>query len=95
MNVYVVVFSVYLVALIVLGFLSTKNQKQTTDEYYVAGRSMNKWVVAGTYGASFMSAGTFIGQMGANYSTGWSQIWNLNASILPMFVLAALFAKKF
>lgn len=95
MNIFLVVFAAYLVLLIVLGFLASKGQKDTVDEYYVAGRSMNKWVVAGTYGASFMSAGTFIGQMGANYSTGWAQIWNFNATLLPMFVLAAFFAKKF
>src|SRR5699024_2928452 len=46
-------------------------------------------------GASFMSAGTFIGQIGANYSIGWVQIWNMNATLLPMFVLAAFYAKKF
>lgn len=95
MNIFVVVFLIYLLFLIVLGFLASKKREETVDDYYVAGRSMNKWVVAGTYGASFMSAGTFIGQMGANYSTGWAQIWNFNATLLPMFILAVFFAKKF
>lgn len=95
MNIYVVVLIIYIGILIALGIFASKGQKDTVDDYYVAGRRMNKWVVAGTYGASFMSAGTFIGQMGANYSTGWAQIWNFNATILPMFVLAAFFAKKF
>ncbi|TQR07784.1 sodium:solute symporter family protein [Psychrobacillus soli] len=95
MNIYIIVFIAYLIMLIVLGFLATRGQKDTADDYYVAGRSMNKWVVAGTYGASFMSAGTFIGQMGVNYSFGWSQIWNFNATLLPMFILAVFFAKKF
>lgn len=95
MNIYLMVFAAYLIMLIVLGFLASKGQKDTAENYYVAGRSMNKWVVAGTYGASFMSAGTFIGQIGANYSTGWAQIWNFNATLLPMFVLAVFFAKKF
>ncbi|MEN1967899.1 sodium:solute symporter family protein [Lentibacillus sp. N15] len=95
MNIYVVILFIYLIFLIVLGFLASKGGNDTSEDYYVAGRSMNKWVVAGTYGASFMSAGTFIGQMGANYSTGWVQIWNFNATLLPMLVLAAFFAKKF
>ncbi|MFZ7944869.1 sodium:solute symporter family protein [Neobacillus sp. 19] len=95
MNIYIIVFILYLLFLIVIGFLASKGQEDTADDYYVAGRSMNKWVVAGTYGASFMSAGTFIGQIGANYAAGWSQIWNFNATILPMFILAAFFAKKF
>ncbi|WP_099363699.1 sodium:solute symporter family protein [Fredinandcohnia onubensis] len=95
MNVYIIVFIIYLLFLVVIGLLASRGQKETTEEYYVAGRSMNKWVVAGTYGASFMSAGTFIGQIGANYSYGWVQIWNFNATILPMFILAVFFAKKF
>ncbi|QCJ42547.1 sodium:solute symporter family protein [Bacillus sp. S3] len=95
MNIYIIVFILYLLFLIVIGFLASKGQEDTADDYYVAGRSMNKWVVAGTYGASFMSAGTFIVQIGANYAAGWSQIWNFNATILPMFILAAFFAKKF
>src|SRR5699024_4946824 len=33
--------------------------------------------------------------IGANYSIGWVQIWNMNATLLPMFVLAAFYAKKF
>jgi len=95
MNIYVVVLILYLAFLLVLGFSAARKGKETPEDYYVAGRSMNKWVVAGTYGASFMSAGTFIGQIGANYSIGWVQIWNMNATLLPMFVLAALYAKKF
>lgn len=95
MNIYVFVLALYLLFLILLGAFAAKKGKNTPEDYYVAGRSMNKWVVAGTYGASFMSAGTFIGQIGANYSIGWVQIWNMVATILPMFMLAAFYAKKF
>jgi SSS family transporter len=94
MNIYIIVFIIYLLFLVVIGLIASRGQKDTTEDYYVAGRRMNKWVVAGTYGASFMSAGTFIGQIGANYSFGWVQIWNFNATILPMFILAVFFAKK-
>src|SRR5699024_10162582 len=79
----------------ILGVFAARKREDTTADYYVAGRSMNKWVVAGTYGASFMCAGTFIGQIGAKYSIGWVQIWNMNATLLPMFILAVFYAKKF
>ena len=95
MNIFVITLIIYLIFLVILGFVAGKGGEDTPEDYYVAGRSMNKWVVAGTYGASFMSAGTFIGQMGANYSIGWVQIWNFNATLLPMFILAVFFAKKF
>lgn len=94
MNIYVFVLVLYLAFLVWVGFKASKGQKDTVDDYYVAGRSMSKWVVAGTYGASFMSAGTFLGQIGTNYSTGWVQTWNLCASMFAMFLMAAFFTKK-
>ena len=89
-----IVLIVYLGFLVWLGFRASKGQKETSEDYYVAGRKMSKWVVAGTYGASFMSAGTFLGQIGTNYQTGWVQTWNLCASMFAMFLMAALFTKK-
>ena len=94
MNIYMIVLIVYLGFLVWLGFRASKGQKETSEDYYVAGRKMSKWVVAGTYGASFMSAGTFLGQIGTNYQTGWVQTWNLCASMFAMFLMAALFTKK-
>lgn len=94
MNIYVVILLLYLAFLIYVGIKASKGQQDTVDDYYVAGRSMNKWVVAGTYGASFMSAGTFLGQLGTNYATGWVQTWNLVATVLAVFLVAVFFSKK-
>ena len=57
MNIYIIVFAVYLVVLLVFGSIAAKKKKETTEDFFVAGRSMSMWVVAGTYGASFLSAG--------------------------------------
>ena len=59
MNIYIIVFAVYLVVLLVFGSIAAKKKKETTEDFFVAGRSMSMWVVAGTYGASFLSAGSF------------------------------------
>ena len=64
MNPYVIVFALYIITLLVVGALAAKRNKETTEDYFVAGRSMSMWVVAGTYGASFLSAGSFLGTLG-------------------------------
>lgn len=70
MNIYIIVFAVYLVVLLVFGSIAAKKKKETTEDFFVAGRSMSMWVVAGTYGASFLSAGSFLGTIGYNYRFG-------------------------
>ena len=95
MNIYIIVFIVYLVLLLVLGSMAAKRKKDTTEDFFVAGRSMSMWVVAGTYGASFLSAGSFLGTIGYNYRFGWAAGWQLIGTLTCMFILAVFFAKKF
>ena len=75
MNIYVVVLFLFIIVLIAFGALAAKQNKGTVQDYFVAGRSMSKWVVAGTYGASFLSAGSFLGTLGYNYTSGWAAGW--------------------
>ena len=95
MNIYIIVFAVYLVVLLVFGSIAAKKKKETTEDFFVAGRSMSMWVVAGTYGASFLSAGSFLGTIGYNYRFGWAAGWQLIGTLTCMFLLAVFFAKKF
>ena len=95
MNIYIIIFVVYLVLLLVLGGLAAKKKKDTTEDFFVAGRSMSMWIVAGTYGASFLSAGSFLGTIGYNYKFGWAAGWQLIGTLTCMFLLAVFFAKKF
>ena len=95
MNPYVIVFALYIITLLVVGALAAKRNKETTEDYFVAGRSMSMWVVAGTYGASFLSAGSFLGTLGYNYRFGIAAGWQLIGTLTCMFCLAIFFAKKF
>ena len=79
----------------VFGSIAAKKKKETTEDFFVAGRSMSMWVVAGTYGASFLSAGSFLGTIGYNYRFGWAAGWQLIGTLTCMFLLAVFFAKKF
>ena len=95
MNIFVIVFILYIVALLIVGALAAKKKTETTTDFFVAGRSMSKWVVAGTYGASFLSAGSFLGTLGYNYRFGLASGWQLIGTLTCMFCLAIFFAKKF
>lgn len=95
MNIFVVVFIVYIVALLIIGAIAAKKKTETATDFFVAGRSMSMWVVAGTYGASFLSAGSFLGTLGYNYRFGLAAGWQLIGTLTCMFCLAIFFAKKF
>lgn len=95
MNVFMIVFLLYIVVLLIVGALAARKKTETTTDFFVAGRSMSKWVVAGTYGASFLSAGSFLGTLGYNYRFGLASGWQLIGTLTCMFCLAIFFAKKF
>jgi SSS family transporter len=94
-NIYLLIFAAYIVFLLILGYVAARRSKETVEDYFVAGRSLNMWIVAGTYGASFMSAGSFIGQIGMNYRLGWATGWQLVGTLVAVFFVAAFLAKKF
>ncbi len=95
MNVYIVVLILFMIMLLAFGFFAARKNKGTIEDFFVAGRSMNMWVVAGTYGASFLSAGSFLGTIGFNYAYGWAASWQLIGTLTCMFCLGIFFAKKF
>lgn len=94
MNIYILFFIIFMVGMLLLGIYAGKNNKGTTDDYYSTGRSMGTIVVAGTYGASFMSATAFIGQAGQFYAYGWSSTWQYLGTIAALFMVGLFFATK-
>jgi SSS family transporter len=95
MNIYLVVLTLFMLLLLAVGYAAARRKKETVSDYFVAGRSMGVIVVAGVYGASFISAGSFLGTIGFNYAFGWAATWQLLGTLTCLFVLAAFFAKKF
>ena len=59
----------YLVGMIVLGLYLTRHVKQA-DDFFMAGRSLNRWVIAGTVMATNVAAIYLVGPAGAAYSGG-------------------------
>jgi SSS family transporter len=95
MNAYVIVLSLFMAMLLFIGWRAAKVAKNTAADYYVAGRTMSRWVIAGTYAASFLSAGSFLGTIGYNYAYGWAAVWQLLGTLSALFFLGILLSAKF
>ena len=72
----------YFVVLVVLGFAVGKTEKRSSEDYFLAGRSLPWYVVGASFIGSNISTEHFIGMIGAAYVFGicvamseWSNIW--------------------
>ena len=72
----IIVFLLYAVALLVIGWLYKrkldKQKGEYTDNFYTGGRAMGALLVAMMVAAGICSAGTFVGSPGKIYSGGLS-----------------------
>lgn len=68
-------FILYLASILVIGFLTYKNNKSHQD-YFIAGRRLNAWVVAFSERASGESAWLLLGLPGLAYASGLIGFWD-------------------
>jgi len=90
---YLIILLVYMAAVLFLGWLAMK-ASATLDDFFVAGRNQGVFVVAGTFGATLLSAGSFIGTTGLNYAAGWSALWQLLGTLTAGGIIGLLLAHK-
>jgi len=64
-------FSIYIIAIISMGYYFYKKTK-TTSDYFIADRSLPLLAGAGSFGATFVSAGSLMSFIGFSYIYGWS-----------------------
>lgn len=91
MNFVLIGFILYLVLILVIGFLTYRSNKNHSD-YFVAGRRLNPWVVAFSERASGESAWLLLGLPGAAFALGLLEIWTalgcVSGIIFYWFVIA-------
>ncbi|OFX83361.1 MAG: hypothetical protein A2W99_11865 [Bacteroidetes bacterium GWF2_33_16] len=84
-------FIAYLVIVLIVGFITYKNNK-SHDDYFLAGRKLNPWVVAFSERASGESAWLLLGLPGAAFALGFIEVWTalgcVSGIILYWFVIA-------
>jgi sodium/proline symporter len=74
MNFALLGFVVYLVVILVVGFITYHINKSHND-FFIAGRKLNPWVVAFSERASGESAWLLLGLPGAAYASGLLEFW--------------------
>lgn len=70
MDIFAVAALVTLVGIGVIGFYTYRLIKGRVDAYYVMERRAGPWLIAGTFIATWISMGTFIGMLGLGYKWG-------------------------
>ncbi|BDQ36237.1 sodium:solute symporter [Pseudodesulfovibrio nedwellii] len=85
---------IYLCVIFYLGYRAWKNTKQSTD-YMLAGRGMNPFVLAMSYGATFVSTSAIIGFGGVSGMFGMSLLWLTFLTIfVGIFIAMVFFGKR-
>ena len=74
-----IIIGLYFAGLLLIGYLSSKKNKNSED-FFVAGRSLNKWTAANTMAATAIGSGTTIGVCTMAYEAGISAGWILAPS---------------
>ena len=65
------IFIAYLVLMVLLGlYLSFKNESKTSEDYFLAGKSLPWWAIGASLIASNISAEQFIGMSGSGFKIG-------------------------
>lgn len=68
-----------------------KNKSGQSEDYFMAGRSLRWWSVAGSIYGTNVSAVQIIGMLGVGYSIGFAQSHYEVLAILPILALAYIF----
>lgn len=72
---YLIITVAFMIGLAVIGLVISRGVKNTAD-WMVAGKSLGKIPMAGTYFATIISATSIMSYMGYYYLNGWSGWWN-------------------
>ncbi|WP_147821418.1 sodium:solute symporter family protein [Salidesulfovibrio onnuriiensis] len=84
----------YLGIVFYLGYKGYKQTRQSTD-YMLAGRQMNPFIMAMSYGATFISTSAIIGFGGAAGLFGFSLLWLTFLNIfVGIFIAMVFFGKR-
>ena len=94
MTVKIVLALVYLAIIFYLGYKGWKETREASD-YMLAGRSMNPFVMAMSYGATFISTSAIIGFGGAAGLFGFPLLWLTFLNIfVGIFIAMVFFGKR-
>ncbi len=82
-----VIIGAYLIGMVIVGLVLTKRIKHM-DDYYLAGRSFGKFVLAATVCATIIGGSGLMGRAGVAYSSGFKAIITAIPYLLGMLIFA-------
>ncbi|WP_078594353.1 sodium/proline symporter [Evansella clarkii] len=91
----VTVLILYLLVLVVIGFISSKKSSQGLTSFFLAGRNLNKWTVALSAVSSGRSSWLVLGVTGTAYLTGLNAVWAIAGYITVEVFLFFFVASRF
>ena len=86
-----VILIILLAGLTLASVWAGLRRRNTEDDYFMAGRSLRWWSVAGSIYGTNVSANQIIGMLGVGYTIGFAQSHYEVLAILPILVLAYVF----
>jgi sodium/proline symporter len=86
MTVIAISFLVYILGIIAFGVYSARFARDTSDDFFLAGRGLGPWVAALSSSASAESGWVTMGLVGMSFNVGLGALW-----IVPGTVLAFMF----
>ncbi|MEO1536072.1 MAG: sodium:solute symporter, partial [Planctomycetota bacterium] len=89
------VLSAYFLLLAGTGYLFSRREQKTTDDYFLAGRRMPMWAVAVSIVATSMSAASFVGVPQQGYTGDLTYLSTNLGMILAALLVAAVFIPAF
>lgn len=89
--IFVIVFSIYMLILIAIGYISAQ-KVQTVEDYYVAGRDIGPALMGVHYGTVYFSSVLMIGGGAYAYRFGYATLWiavinTIIGALLPFLLL--------
>ncbi|MBD3897678.1 sodium/proline symporter [Halomonas sp. ML-15] len=89
------VFGAYLVFLVIIGLASSKKSAGGLEDFFLAGRNLNKWTVALSAVSSGRSGWLILGVSGMAFLSGFQAIWAIAGYITAEIVMFFFVARRF
>ena len=70
----IIVLGAYMVGMLGIGIYCNKKYANNLSGFLTGGRNLGPWVFALTYGSTYLSASTFIGNTGTAYKAGMAYL---------------------
>jgi solute:Na+ symporter, SSS family len=93
-----IVVVIAVLSFLVLASMYSSFKKKNAEDYFMAGRSLRWWSVAGSIFGTNIHAQQIIGMMGVGYSIGFAQshyeIWAIPAILVLCYVFIPIYRKR-